>query len=590
MATRETGLETSRFDAEDAAQCSVTPPDRVVLVLSHRGGAETVELRPDEWVVVGREPPADVEIPESSLSRCHARFGLMNGAVVVEDLGSTNGTRWRGERIDRATPAPGDEVALGAVIATVHGASGQDIRLGGIEPHDAFRRRLDSEVTRAKYFGRGFALMMIRATAKTPLRKWFQQVTDRLRAVDAIALYSHDTAEILLPEMSTEAARVFAEGFAQGASGAESVVVGVALYPQSATSAEELVELARKALQEAVERNPVRFAPLDGARRWEPEGPQEDEPVVASESMRVVVQTGKRLARGVIPVLLVGETGTGKEVVARIIHESGPRRHRPMVCVNCAAIPATLLESVLFGHERGAFTGATSQHRGVFEAADHGTVLLDEVGELPPGAQAALLRVLETKRVMRLGSSRESTVDVRILAATHRDLGAMCDEGTFRQDLFYRLNAMTITLPPLRNRQDEIEPLARRFLRDANRANGTDVQDIDPDALDVLSSHGWPGNVRELRNAIERAVVMVEGDVITVEDLPESLRSSPRARGPTLSDFRSRMDQLEAELLLEALRQCGWNQRATAEHLQMPLRTLVHKIKVHSIRRPGKTV
>jgi DNA-binding NtrC family response regulator len=275
-----------------------------------------------------------------------------------------------------------------------------------------------------------------------------------------------------------------------------------------------------------------------------------------------------------------------------------------MVCVNCGAIPPQLIESTLFGHERGAFTGATQQQRGVFEAADGGTLFLDEVGELPPAAQAALLRVLETRRVVRVGSSREIEVDVRVVAATHRDLEAMCASGGFRLDLLYRLNAMTLTIPPLCARPEEIEPLALRFLHQANATNGLALRGVEPAALALLQRYAWPGNVRELRNAIERAAILAEGERVAEQDLPERVRGA-RAAAPgidhdatgegeeptpspaTGADLRARLSSYEAKLIVEALRDTKWNQTEAAHALGMPLRTLVHKIKALGIRKLG---
>ncbi|MFS8069322.1 MAG: sigma 54-interacting transcriptional regulator [Byssovorax sp.] len=302
-----------------------------------------------------------------------------------------------------------------------------------------------------------------------------------------------------------------------------------------------------------------------------------------------------RIARSPIPVLLLGETGTGKEVVARAIHERSPRRARSMVCVNCGAIPAQLVESTLFGHERGAFTGASQQQRGIFEAADGGTVLLDEVGELPPAAQAALLRVLETRRVVRVGSSREIEVDVRVVAATHRDLEAMCASGGFRLDLLYRLNAMTLTIPPLRARPEEIVPLTLRFLHQANEANGLALRGVEPAALTLLQRYPWPGNVRELRNAIERAVILAEGErgrgarvaEPAMDRDPKSEGEEPAPASAEAADLRARLLRYEAKLIVEALRDTQWNQTEAAHALGMPLRTLVHKIKTLGIRKLG---
>jgi transcriptional regulator with PAS, ATPase and Fis domain len=268
--------------------------------------------------------------------------------------------------------------------------------------------------------------------------------------------------------------------------------------------------------------------------------------------------------------------------------------------VNCGAIPGQLVESTLFGHERGAFTGALQQQRGVFEAADGGTVLLDEIGELPAAAQAALLRVLETKRITRVGATKEIDVDVRVIAATHRDLEAMCDGGQFRRDLLYRLNVMTMTVPPLRARTEEIGSLTARFLDEANLANGRAVRGIDAPSLALLQRYAWPGNVRELRNVIERAVVVADGEVITVQDLPDAIRAPsaviagkptasppPRPSAPAAHDMKSQMQRHEAIVIFEALKQADWNQSEAARALRIPLRTLVHKIKTYGIKKLG---
>ena len=315
--------------------------------------------------------------------------------------------------------------------------------------------------------------------------------------------------------------------------------------------------------------------------------------VVESRTMRGVVSTAIRLARSAIPVLLHGETGTGKDVLARLIHDAGPRRDQPIVSVNCGSIPPTLVESTLFGCERGAFTGA-GQQRGVFEAADGGTLFLDELGELPATAQAALLRVLETRRVTRLGSTKEIDVDVRIVAATHRDLEAMGAAGSFRTDLYFRLSAMVVDVPPLRARREEIAPLARRFLDLASRAHDRPMRGIDAEAMALLERYSWPGNIRELRNAIERAVVVAEGDQVTARDLPPRVRADCAGPGaasatsiPSAGSLKARLERFEAEAIVDALREAGWSQTETARRLDMPLRTLQHKIKAYGIKKLG---
>ncbi len=319
-------------------------------------------------------------------------------------------------------------------------------------------------------------------------------------------------------------------------------------------------------------------------------------PVIESPAMIVLYETVERFASSNIPVLIQGDTGVGKEVVARALHERSDRSHHPMACINCGAIPAQLVEDTLFGHERGAFTGALAQQKGVFESADGGTVFLDEIGELPPAAQAALLRVLETKRITRVGSPKEIEVDVRIVAATNRNLEEMCEDGGFRWDLLYRLNAVTLKIPPLRQRPDEIPALARHFLERVDSPRRALA--IDDAALRFLVKYPWPGNVRELANVIQRASVMAAGRSIAAEDLPERVRSAKQGDpdtedlakeskpgeaspddGGEAADFKSQMQQAEVQIIVNALERTAWNQTEAAHRLQMPLRTLVHKIK-----------
>ena len=281
------------------------------------------------------------------------------------------------------------------------------------------------------------------------------------------------------------------------------------------------------------------------------------------------------------------------------------RSKNRLVCINCGAIPSTLVESVLFGHEKGAFTGATSSARGVFEEADGSTVLLDEIGELSPPAQAALLRVLESKEVRRVGANREVTVDVRVIAATHRDLDAMVKAGTFREDLMYRLNAMTLEVPALRERPEEIGPFAERFVTLANAANGRDVKGLDVESMRLLLRYPWPGNIRELRNAIEHAVVVAQGRMVQPIDLPRRIRDfastvlqddahgpstgvgAPVAAAAAPSDLREGVQRYEMQVILEALRSAKGNRTEAARRLQVPVRTLSHKIKQYGIKKLG---
>jgi two-component system, NtrC family, response regulator AtoC len=473
------------------------PQPHVLLIVYHRHGAETVRLTEGVGVVIGRDPSADVVIPERSLSRRHARFTFQRGDVLVEDLGSTNGTFLSGQRVERGVLKPGGEVVLGEITASLRVIASAELPVLNLEALDSLR-------------GTG---------------EW-----GKLPAVDDL--------------------------------------VG----------------------------GPT---PIGGTRAVNDQGL-----VMRSPAIRPVLETAMRLARSSGPVLVQGETGTGKDMLAQLIHDAGPRHKKPMVRVGCSGVPIQLLETTLFGYEAGAFPGAMHAQEGVFETCAGGTVVLDEVGDLPLSAQATLLRVLDIRRVVRLGSTREIEVDVRIVATTHSDLEAMCEAGTFRSDLFYRLNAAPLRIPPLCERREDIGALANRFLQQANEVHRRNVRSIDPEALVLLEQYPWPGNVRELRNAIERAVVIAKGMVIMPLDLPESVhniatrrRSTPpppaervsvevpaASAVPTIG-LKAQMDRLEAEIILDALRATNGNLAMAARRLRMPLRTLQEKITSHGLKR-----
>jgi two-component system response regulator AtoC len=302
--------------------------------------------------------------------------------------------------------------------------------------------------------------------------------------------------------------------------------------------------------------------------------------VAVSESMRRVMDLATRVAPHPTTVLVTGESGTGKEVVARAIHRMSPRRDRPLVAVNCAAIPEHLLESELFGHVRGAFTGAVGDRRGLFEEADGSTLLLDEVGDLPLALQAKLLRALQEGSIRRVGETRERAVDVRLIAATARELEREVEAGGFREDLFYRLNVFRLHILPLRERPEDIGQLAALILRRVIERTGRSVS-FAADALPVLRRHPWPGNVRELENTIERAVVLANRDTIGAEALTGLSTSGARETDRSGRDgtLRESIAAAEERAIREALRAAGGNRAAAARRLDVSLRTLYYKLK-----------
>jgi two-component system response regulator AtoC len=306
-----------------------------------------------------------------------------------------------------------------------------------------------------------------------------------------------------------------------------------------------------------------------------------------SSNMQDIFRTITKIADYKTTVLVTGESGVGKELVARAIHMRSSRRGGPFVAVNCGAIPENLLESELFGHKKGAFTDAVQDRRGLFEEASTGTLFLDEIGELPLALQVKLLRVLEDEKIRRLGETRDLKVDVRIIAATHRDLTAETKAGRFREDLFYRLNVLPIHVPPLRERRDDIPLLIEHFTTRNNTRLGTTVRGVDTEARRLLYEYPWPGNVRELENTIERAMVLCESDQISAPDLPERIRE---ARDPIQMQLTSgelsvkkTVRVIEEVLIRRALQKTKGNRTRAAEVLEISHRALLYKIKDYQI-------
>ncbi|MCE9580403.1 MAG: sigma 54-interacting transcriptional regulator [Deltaproteobacteria bacterium] len=323
--------------------------------------------------------------------------------------------------------------------------------------------------------------------------------------------------------------------------------------------------------------------------------------VVIDPVMRRLYDLAARLARGQIGVLITGETGVGKEVLAEFVHKASPRAAGPLVRVNCAALADALVEAELFGHERGAFTGAQRERRGLLETADGGTVLLDEIGEISPAVQAKLLRVIEDRQVTRVGASVPRPIDVRFLAATNRDLEADVASGRFRRDLYFRLAGAVLAIPPLRARPQEIEVLARTFAATAAARLGRAAPRLAEETIAALRARAWPGNARELRNVIERAVLLVDGptieaDVLTlaaggdaaVAEMPVSVSAAVDVGATAGEDLRDELARVERDRILAALDRHGGNQSRAAVELGMPRRTLVKRLEAYGVPRPRK--
>ncbi|MFO0567642.1 MAG: sigma 54-interacting transcriptional regulator [Polyangiaceae bacterium] len=522
-------------------------------------------------LVVGRDERADVCLHDPLVSRQHVRI-LLGPAVEVEDLGSGNGTRLRGARV---TTSPDDATETETQVEMQLSAGGratwslgQPMLIGTttlvLQARDRFptppavrsRRHFDAQLAAllAEVHPRPLSVVVL-ATGSGAAKELEEQM---LRVVPGSAIVASPGAgqfEVLLAGDAQELDALLRKlALRLGAR------FGSAVHPEDGASADLLVRVARER------------AGLAGTA--EPS----DAPVVASSAMQKTLDLARRAAASTLSVLLLGETGTGKEVVAEVIHRASTRSACPLLKLNCAALPEALLESELFGHERGAFTGAVATKAGLLESAHGGTVFLDEIGELPAPLQAKLLRVLEDRSVRRLGSSHTRTLDVRFVAATHRNLQQVIASGGFREDLFYRLAGVVVTIPPLRERPEDIDRLAAQFASAMANDLGRPTLTFSRAAEDALRRHAWPGNVRELRNVVERAVVLARGDRVEVDDL-QLTSSAPENAAPRNAEHAA---------ILRALAECGGNQTRAAQILGISRRTLTSRLTLYDVVRPRK--
>jgi two-component system response regulator AtoC len=375
-----------------------------------------------------------------------------------------------------------------------------------------------------------------------------------------------------LREMPEAPQVIVMTGFQEVPSAVEAMKLGAYDYLTKPTRIEELDVLVRKAAEKGrlIKQNAVMRAQLDPATV--PRGI-----VTASPKMHEVLRLIERVAPTDSAVLILGESGTGKELVACAIHERSPRARQAFVPIHCGALPREVLESELFGHERGAFTGAVGAKPGLIELADGGTLFLDEIGEMAPDSQVRLLRVLETGSFFRVGGTRSRTVDMRLVVATNRDLPEAIRCGEFRQDLYYRINTIAVTLPPLRDRPEDVRPIAQYFLD----ASAYGRKRLSAGALECLEAYAWPGNVRELEHAIERAVILAAGDEITPEDLPAEIRGGGGAVPPGLT--AGSLEEIERQHIISTLRQVAGHRGKAAALLRIDPKTLYRKIIAYGI-------
>ncbi|HEY5945328.1 MAG TPA: sigma 54-interacting transcriptional regulator [Kofleriaceae bacterium] len=564
-------------------------------------GLVTTKLLPVSGeLTIGRSASCDIVIQHESVSRKHAM--LRTSPLEIIDVGSRNGTRVRGSRLERGIPTAigvGEAIQVGEASILIHSSPGaaDDKPLRDTAPEHADSLDiLRGECARSARTCSPFALVQLEIDhgrsrdAHTLLRTL-------MRASDVVTNEGNGALQALLVDARADEVEVavsaMSDRLRERGIGAR---LGVARYPDDGVVAEQLLAHA----YEQLAREP-------GAR-----------PTAMDEVRDIVHQ----VATGDLSVLLTGETGVGKELCAEMIHRLSPRATRPFVKLNCSALVESLIESELFGHERGAFTGATSAHEGLLEAGNGGTVFLDEIGELPFGMQSKLLRVLEEREVRRVGASIGRKVDVRFICATNRDLADEVEAGRFRRDLFYRINGVTLAIPPLRERKSEIAPLARAFAR---RARPGASYALGKEVVAELEYHSWRGNIRELRNTIERAVLLSSGGTIRpshlvlhtrerlrdsavtmpFEAVPSDRGSTNRISSPALPTDRisspaisgesrdarplaTAVADLERQRIVDALEQCGGNQTRAARVLGISRSTLVARLEEFGLPRPRK--
>jgi DNA-binding NtrC family response regulator len=384
-----------------------------------------------------------------------------------------------------------------------------------------------------------------------------------------------DTAVILITAFSTVSDAV------------EAMKLGAADYILKPLNADELKVNVHRALerQQLVDENRLLRDLAGSTFRFE-------SIITKSRKMQSVIELAAQVSRRDSTVLLTGESGTGKELFAKAIHQNSLRADKPFVTVNCGALPETLAESELFGHRKGSFTGATSDRAGKFEAANEGTVFLDEVGELTPPLQVKLLRVIQEREVDKIGNPHPVKVNVRILAASNRNLKNLVEDGDFREDLYYRLSVVAIEVPPLRERRDDIPLLTRHFLKQYAGRYGIPDLSVSEDAMDKMVQYNWPGNVRELQNVIERLAVLAKDNLIHVETLPEEIRraeSRVASIGLKLPEEGIDLEEVEKEILLQALERHSWNQTHAAKYLNISRKTLIYRMEKFALLPPAQS-
>ncbi len=573
---------------------------RGYLLIIEAGSSLVVDLPAQGAITLGRAPEVEVPLRSLTVSRRHAQLTVGPDGVRAMDLGSHNGTRHNGERLtEPRTLYPGDVLTLCDVAVVCYGPSGPAAgawgprRTLGTDP-GLFRQQLAIEIERGARSLQPVAVLVVRAPqlGDGDLGELAAVLGGFLRPMDHATLAGRDELWGLLPELTEDEATEVAQRLLL----ALRVLAPTARAAWAVTTVDgfdgdALLAGASLAAEGAA---PGQVRAAGDAVTWVRVG--ESDVLLADPAMIRLYGLVDRLAASELPVLVSGETGTGKELVAQALHERSPRRSGRLISINCAALPESLAESELFGHEKGAFTGAIASKVGLLEAANGGTVFLDELGELPLSIQAKLLRALETKRLVRIGDSRERQIDFRLIAATNRKLQEEAQQGRFRQDLYFRLSTAVLVLPPLRDRKRELPLLARAFLGAACAQLSKPAMMLSPAALAQLGRYAWPGNVRELRNAMQFAAATATESVLAPWHLPEQMRTAapglpdnvpPQARQSlhqiAASALRlpvgDKLAAVEAAVVAAAMKQAGGNKTQAARLLGVHRKSIERKTR-----------
>ncbi len=589
----------------EQAVTSIATSERLCAVVSLAAKSFTFALPPSGSLVLGRADGAGLHLPSNRVSRAHARLDMTHDgeAAVLTDLGSRNGTLVNGIAVaEPRVIRHGDEVAVGDARILFLRGSAIPYDTIALFPRSAFVDQLAEDVARASASGAPLYLFALALPEPWHQAAGVRRALEALPRMGYFGVLADNVLAVAAPKTREDEALAIEEMLVGAMRGAGAPPACGMVAARRGASATDLVDEAIDSIARSSTTN---------------EGRSEGDPVLRSPLMVDLFEQAGNLARSPLHLLVVGETGAGKEVLARFIHKASGRRG-PLVSINCAALPDALLESELFGHERGAFSGATQAKVGLIEAAHNGTLFLDEIGELPLAMQAKLLRVLEDTCVRRVGATVDRKVDVRFVSATNRNLEEAVRERTFRQDLLFRLNAGILSIPPLRDRRGEIGPLAQFFLERGAAARGLPVPKIAPVTISLLERYDWPGNVRELRNVMDRALALANGATVAPKHLPESIEravapppssarslppftmppparsvppplprpSTPFAVTPAegVGTIRDEVADYERERIENALREAGGNQTKAAALLGIPRRTLAYRMNRLGIR------